>query len=309
MWFRTPASVLLRRAQLTLMLAVLLPTVLITATGIVVLAVGRSSGSIIAGVLVVSFCATALTGYILGTIFVSRGASLSRVQNDFLSAVSHELRTPLTSIQIFIETLRDGRVTDPAERAKCLTLVHAELQRLDELVTKLLALSRLESGRYVFEQKGVPVGDIVDEAIRALQAASLGADVAVEVDVAPDLHVLGDRATLAQSVANLLVNAWKYGTKDGGPITVHAAPWRKRKVEIIVADRGPGIAPEERDRIFERFERGHAAEGHNRGSGLGLAIVRAIVEQHRGRIEIAPSPRGAAFRILLPAARPAESHG
>src|SRR5689334_14371351 len=98
MRFRAPANLFLRRAQYTLMLAALVPTALTTALGIILLAFGYSEAvAFIAGVLVLAFCASAITGYILASIFVSKGASLSRVQTDFLSSVSHELRTPLTS--------------------------------------------------------------------------------------------------------------------------------------------------------------------------------------------------------------------
>ena len=100
--FRAPAIVHLQRAQMTLMLATLVPTVLMLALGIVMLAVGSGSVNLVSGLLLLAFCTTSLTGYILGSIFVSRGASLAKVQNDFLSSVSHELRTPLTSIRLFI---------------------------------------------------------------------------------------------------------------------------------------------------------------------------------------------------------------
>src|SRR5262245_18304289 len=139
MRFRPPANVFLRRAQLILMLATLVPTVALTALGIVLLAVGKSSSGlvIVGGVLAIAFTTSAITGYILGSIFISRGASETRVQTDFLSSVSHELRTPLTSMRMFIETLKDGRVTDPEEQKKCLAIVHEELARLDTLVGRL----------------------------------------------------------------------------------------------------------------------------------------------------------------------------
>ncbi|MEM9493409.1 MAG: histidine kinase dimerization/phospho-acceptor domain-containing protein, partial [Myxococcota bacterium] len=148
MRFHAPAIVQLRRAQLILMLAALVPTVLITALGIVLLAVGTSSVGITIGLLVVAFCTTSLTGYVLGSIFVSRGASIARVQNDFLSAVSHELRTPLTSIRLFMETLRDGRATDPADQRQCLLLLEQEVGRLEGLVERLIELSRMETGKH-----------------------------------------------------------------------------------------------------------------------------------------------------------------
>ena len=106
--------------------------------GIIFLAKGGSkSMAVVGGILVLAFCATALAGWALGTIFVTRGASLAGVQNEFLSSVSHELRTPLTSIRLFIDTLREERITDAAEKQRCLAIIDQELVRLDGLVGKL----------------------------------------------------------------------------------------------------------------------------------------------------------------------------
>ena len=107
-----PANMQLRRAQLVLMLAVLVPTVMMRASASCCSIVGRSTTTMISGVLVLTFCTSGITGYILGSIFVGKGASLVRVQNDFVSSVSHELRTPLTSIRLLIESLRTGRLED-----------------------------------------------------------------------------------------------------------------------------------------------------------------------------------------------------
>ena len=115
---RPPAIIHLRRAQLVLMLAVMVPTVLMSALGIIVLATGGSSLMIALGTLVVAFTATGLTGYILGSIWVNKASSLTRVQNDFFSSVSHELRTPVTSIRLLLESLANERLApaDPRQR-------------------------------------------------------------------------------------------------------------------------------------------------------------------------------------------------
>ena len=108
-----PANLQLRRAQLVLALAALVPTILMTALGIVLLIIGEGSATtLVAGVLVLTFCTSIITGYILGSIFVNKGATLARVQNDFVSAVSHELRTPVTSIRLLLESLKDNRLAD-----------------------------------------------------------------------------------------------------------------------------------------------------------------------------------------------------
>ena len=237
MRFRSPTNIQLRRAQLVLILAAVVPTILMTATGIILLVVGQGSIAIVAGILVLAFCTSSLTGYLLGSIFVSRGASLARVQNDFLSSVSHEFRTPITSIRMFIETLRDGRVTDPVEQQRCLRIVGQEMERLDGLVTKLLDLSRIEAGKQPFERVPVPVADLVKDAITALDAVRMGDELKLEVEVHPDLEVMGDRLALGQVFVNLLVNAWKYTPKENKCITFRVYP-HKKYVVFDVEDNG-----------------------------------------------------------------------
>ncbi len=302
---RAPANVFLHRAQLIFMLAALIPTIFMTVIGIVLLFTRSSStAALVAGVLVLALCASSLTGYILGTIFVTRGAYLARVQNDFLSSVSHELRTPLTSMRMFIDTLREDRVTEPGERKRCLDVIHREMGRLDGLVGKLIELSKIESGRHAFERKRVAVSEIVEQALVAFETITFGTEVDLTVKVDPGLVVNGDGPALAQAVANLLTNAWKYTPDDDKRIELTAVAEGKKAV-ITVADNGPGIPREEQEIIFERFERGRAAtqaaSRQKSGSGLGLAIVRAILRAHKGRIELRSEPEaGARFRILLP---------
>src|SRR5262247_822049 len=166
-----PANMQLRRAQLVLMLATLVPTIMMTGVGIVLLALGGSVPVLIPGVLVLALCTTGITGYILGSIFVGKGASLARAQNDFVSSVSHELRTPVTSIRLLLESLRDGRLED-AEREQVLSLLARETERLDVLVGRVLELSRLQSS-YVFARERMSVADLVDETIAAFDALTL----------------------------------------------------------------------------------------------------------------------------------------
>jgi two-component system phosphate regulon sensor histidine kinase PhoR len=301
--FRAPANVQLRWAQLTLMLAILVPTVLTTALAIVLLVIGSESVGVVlvTGILVLAFCATSITGYILGSIFVGRGASMARVQSDFLSSVSHELRTPLTSIRMFIETLRDDRLTDAEDKHQCLTLLEREVHRLEGLVARLIELSRMETGKHYFDRKPVSIDAVVRDALAAFDAGTLPSRVAVDVALDPDLHVLGDRVTLAQALVNLLNNAWKYTPADDKEIRLHAHALATRHVEILVTDNGPGIPRKEKKHIFEKFERGKmAVESQTSGVGLGLATVRAIVRAHKGKIEVHSRPgHGSEFRIVL----------
>jgi two-component system phosphate regulon sensor histidine kinase PhoR len=280
----------------------MIPTVLMTAIGIILVASGGSkSAAIVSGILVLAFCATALTGYTLGTIFVTRGASLATVQNEFLSSVSHELRTPLTSIRLFIDTLREARIEDPAEKQRCLTIVNQELIRLDALVGKLIELSKIESRDAAFDRRPVPVEGIIADAVAAFDVIRFSSDVDLQVRVAQDLMVVGDRAALAQAVGNLLTNAWKYTRPAGKKIEIDADGDPKH-VTITVTDNGLGIARLEQETVFHKFQRGTAAvESGTLGTGLGLAIVRAIVEAHQGKVELRSEvERGTRVRLILP---------
>ena len=286
-----------------LILAVLVPTVLMIAVGIVLLAVGSSEAThIVAGVLVITFCTTAITGYILGSIFVGRGASLARVQSDFLSSVSHELRTPLTSIGLFMESLRDGRLSTE-DQHRVLQLLGTEVARLDTLVVRLFEISRLESGAHVFERTRVEVADLARDALAAFDAASLGRPTAIEVAVEPGLSIIGDSPTLVRAIANLLVNAWKY-TGEQKLISLQARS-TGRWIEIAVSDNGIGIPRDERRDMFEEFVRGKEATRRGTpGVGLGLALVRAVVRAHKGNIEVTSRPgAGSTFRLRFPRGR------
>ena len=291
-----PANLQLRRAQLVLMLATLLPTVMMTAVGIVLLALGGSVTALISGVLVLTFCTTVITGYILGSVFVTKGASLARVQNDFVSSVSHELRTPVTSIRLLIESLKGNRLGD-ADRENVLNLLGRETDRLEQLVNRVLELSRLQSS-YQFARDIVDVSDLVEESIAAFDALTLSRPVQIVRRVEPKLSIVGDRETLVRALVNLLTNAWKYAG-DRKTITVIAREVG-RFHELIVRDDGAGIAKEDQRTIFEQFSRGRAAlDSGAPGVGLGLSFVHAIVKGHRGKLDLTSRPGETEFRIRL----------
>jgi signal transduction histidine kinase len=286
----------LRRAQLVLMLVALLPTVLMIALGIVLLASGQSTTTLISGLLVLALCTTGITGYILASVFVGKGASLVRVQNDFVSSVSHELRTPLTSIRLLLESLRDGRL-EPADREQVLSLLGRETERLEDLVGRVLELSRLQSS-YVYARDRIDVSDLVDEAIAIFDASTLGRPTPIRRTLEPGLTVTADRSTLSRALANLLINAWKY-TGDDKQIEV-VARGAGRWIELLVRDNGAGIPRAEQRAIFEQFTRGRAAHDNGApGVGLGLSFVQAIVRGHRGRLDLESRPGETVFRIRL----------
>ena len=291
------ANLQLRRAQVVLGLAVLLPTIMMAAVGIVLLATASGSvPTIVSGVLVLTFCTSGITGYILGSLFVSKGSALVRIQNDFVSSVSHELRTPLTSIHLLIQSLRDGRL-DAADRSQVLSLLARETERLEVLVGRVLELSRLQSS-YAYARDPLDLAAVVDEAIAAFDAITLTRPTPVSRQIDPGLVVTGDRPTLVRALVNLLTNAWRY-TGDDKQIAISASE-NRRWIDIAVRDNGVGIDPAERSKIFEQFQRGRAADTSGAsGLGLGLSFVSAIVRGHRGKLDFESRPGETTFRIRL----------
>lgn len=292
-----PANIQLRRAQLVLIMVVLVPTLLSLVVGILLTALGDDGLSLVFGILVLTLCTTGITGYVLGSIFVGKGASLVRLQNDFVSSVSHELRTPLTSIRLLIEGLSSDQLPKE-EKQHVLRLLGQETDRLEKLVVRVLELSKMEIGLHAFRKETVQVKDIVCDALSAFDAATLSAPLKIKTSLERGLVVIGDAETLTRALVNLLINAWKY-TGDDKQIAISAVRTR-RWVEISVIDNGPGIPREEQGAIFEKFQRGEAAPHHNvSGYGLGLAFVRAIARAHRGKIDVVSRPGHTEMRLRL----------
>ena len=216
-------------------------------------------------------------------------AELDRERRDLVANVSHELRTPISSLRAMLENLVDGVTpADPAVLASML----AQVERLQRLVSQLLDLARLESGRSPLHLGSVPVLAVLTDV--AEEVARSGTGSAVRVSVAPsDLALVADRERLHQVVANLVENAVRY-SPAGAPVDVEATSLGDEGVELVVTDRGPGIPAEDRHRVFERFHRlDHARTRDDGGAGLGLAIVRWIVDLHGGTIQADAGPDGA----------------
>jgi two-component system OmpR family sensor kinase len=225
----------------------------------------------------------------------------------FVADASHELRTPLTTIRGFAELYRQGAAPDPAE---VLHRIEDEAARMGLLVEDLLLLARLDQERPL-RLAAVPLTHLIGDAAAA--AHVVAPDRTIEVDLGPDtdaLTVNGDEARLRQVVDNLVTNALTH-TPAGTPVTLRLRADAGTHAVIEVADRGPGLTPEQAARVFERFYRVDKARtrraaasfaGHS-GTGLGLAIVSALVAAHRGTVEVDSEPGGGAtFRVRLPLA-------
>jgi len=225
-----------------------------------------------------------------------------RLRRELLANVSHELRTPLGTI-LTESTDRSAELT-VATAERRLATVAAEARRLEALVNDMLDMARIEGGALDLDLEPLRLDDAIAAAAERLHHAS--PDRVVDWQkAAADIEVLADWARLGQVFDNLLANANRFAPPDT-PITVEVSQEDAGLATIRVIDRGPGVAPELRDRVFERFVRSdsRADPSETTGTGLGLAIVKGLVEAHAGSVALDPSPEGvgAVFRFTLPLA-------
>ncbi len=222
---------------------------------------------------------------------------INRMKSDFLSTVSHELRTPLTSIMMAAEMLLEEEETrDPqSTRGKLVRNIVKGAQRLSSLVADLVNVSRDDEFKPRLELDSVSIDDLVANAVGIVQPLVAAKHQTINVNsAAPDTVVRVDRLRFEQVLINLLSNAQRY-TPHGGHITV-STRLARGEVILTVTDSGPGIAPEDRELIFEPFYRGDRS-----GLGLGLAIAKSLVDLHNGRIWVDNSDRhGSEFCVALP---------
>ncbi|HUB46190.1 MAG TPA: sensor histidine kinase KdpD [Acetobacteraceae bacterium] len=233
-----------------------------------------------------------------------------RLRAALLTSISHDLRTPLASILGSATSLPGA--TDDKTRDGLIHNIQDEAERLNRFIGNLLDMTRLESGPLPVKTTLTDLSDVIGSALR--RASKVLVDHKVEVRLEPDLPLLDlDEVLVEQAVFNLLDNAAKY-TPPGSGIAVGA--WRENgRVKLQVADEGPGIPPDDLERIFDKFYRGGGADHRRAGTGLGLSICRGFIEAMGGTITAAnrTDRSGAVFTIALPvpanADRPLETTG
>jgi signal transduction histidine kinase len=222
-------------------------------------------------------------------------AESEQLSRNFLMSVSHELRTPLTAIRGHVSALREGVIDDPELSAASLAVIEVEAMRLERLVGDVLDLAKLDAHRFTVLQEEVDMEQLTERAFTAFgeEARRRAIDYRSEIRAQPVIVTDGDR--VLQIISNLLSNAFRW-TPEGGRIWVELAA-ENGTVSVAVNDTGPGIGPEERDRIFRPF---WSRDGG--GTGLGLAIARELALALGGRIELkSEQGLGSRFELVLPA--------
>ena len=244
----------------------------------------------------------AAAGAVLVFHDVTRLRELEAVRQDFVANVSHELRTPLSLIRSAAETLLDGAKEDPAVATRFLEIIDKHANRLTLLIDDLLLLARLDAGRVELKFQALPLRDAAQDSLDDFGIMARARGVTLENAVPADLVARADPERLRQVLSNLIDNAIKYGRPEGR-VTIGGRPLDEGRVELTVRDDGPGIPPEARERVFERFYRVDKARSREQGgTGLGLAIVKNVMQAHGGEVRVESAPgAGTTFFLTLPA--------
>ena len=240
--------------------------------------------------------------YVIVFLDVTELRRLEGLRRDFVSNVSHELRTPVSVLRANAETLLGGAMDDPEAAPRFLRSIMVNAERLSNLISDLLDISRIEEGKYRLDLEEVPLSLSLRRAAAALETEAIGRGMSVKIEACGEQRVRADVKALDQVLFNLLDNAVKY-TQDGGNVILRAAEG-EGAVRIEVEDDGPGVEPRFRGRLFERFFR--VDKGRSRemgGTGLGLSIVKHLVSAMDGTVGMVPARTGGSvFWLELPKA-------
>jgi hypothetical protein len=227
---------------------------------------------------------------------------LDRMKDGFVSTVTHELRTPLTSMRAFAEILRDNAELPVSERERFLHIIIEEVERLTRLIDQVLDLSKMESGRAEWRLAEVDLRELIEESAVATAQLMAERDIDLQLRLPASPRVTADRDRVKQVLLNLLSNAAKFCDAAEGRVIVELGV-DNGTARVDVRDNGPGVRPEERHVIFERFRQGGAPTGPRAGTGLGLAISRDIIRRLGGDVWVENTAgEGATFTFTLPLA-------
>ncbi len=224
---------------------------------------------------------------------------LSRARQDMITNLSHELRTPLTSLRLLADTLEGPAGQDPEVARDLVGKIVVEVGHLHQMSDELLDLSAIESGKQLMRLVPVQLHELVNDPVERVFGQSSHRHITIRISIDEGITVLADREQASRAIQNVLHNAVKY-SPEGGEVIIEGKLIEGEECAVLsIADSGPGIPPDELERVFERFYRSHWAWG-TPGTGIGLAIARHILQAHGGRIwaENRPLPdSGAVFYL------------
>jgi two-component system, OmpR family, phosphate regulon sensor histidine kinase PhoR len=246
-----------------------------------------------------------LTGLVFLALAIRRERRANELKSEFISNVSHELKTPLSIISMFGEMLANGRTKSSEQATEYADIIWRESVRLGRLIDNVLDFAKIERGKGVYEFTEADIGEVVERAVDLVGRRLTTADMAITVDIEPELPLVKlDANAFTLAVMNLVDNAIKYAA-EGKRIELRLARRvidDKERIVLSVRDWGPGIDAEERDQIFERFYRARAVRLKPiRGSGIGLALVRHIARAHHGDVVVtSEAGQGSTFELWLP---------
>jgi PAS domain S-box-containing protein len=251
-----------------------------------------------------------LVGHVASHRDISQRKHLELARSQFITNVSHQLRTPVTTTQLFVHLLQETELSDKARQH--LESIKQETHRLTGLIEDIMTMAVLESGQVVDAWMPVPVSAVVGSILDLYQEQARATELVLEVvsKCDGDVIVNGDQARLAHALGELLENALTF-TPPGGRVALEirdVTEGGRSWITLAVRDTGPGIPPEEREKVFDRFFRGSAVEAGNiPGTGLGLSIAQEIIRAHGGHVTVeSEEGEGSAFTIWLPLAEGSE---
>jgi signal transduction histidine kinase len=272
------------------------------------------------GLLIAASAGAAFIGLITAHQAFRRQLLLAEMKTNFVSSVSHELRAPIASVRLLAESLERGRIAEAPKQQEYFRFIVQECRRLSSLIENVLDFSRIEQGRKQYEIEPTDVLALVLQTVKLMEPYAAERQVAVAFDrpqgLTSDSQFQADGKALQQALINLIDNALKHSPK-GATVTVgleeEETGVRRREsgdgrsergssLKLWVEDRGEGIAPDEHEKIFERFYRcGRELRRETQGVGIGLSIVKHIVEAHGGRVLVRSDiGQGSRFTIELP---------
>lgn len=225
---------------------------------------------------------------------IKRQLYQSQQQQNFMMAITHELKTPIAITKLNLETLQKRKL-DEGQQHKLISTTIQETDRLNALCNNMLLTSQIESGGYSLVKEKIDLSELGESCVNNFISRYSQRKISIVSE--PGLYVSGDKTLLELAVNNLLDNALKYSGKDD--LVLMKLARYDQVVEMKISDEGPGVSPEERAKIFEKYFRGSARQ--TKGTGLGLYLTKNIIDQHKGSISVSENkPHGSIFIVLLP---------